>query len=143
MRDQSLSLLSASDSARDLETISTKPLQDVVDRLALEGFQGLNQWVASLDARCRAALRERTSDRLVRWALALEGAPIICDVEEETSVDVGCLRSRHCLVTSEHGIQLDPPVTQARLTLQAQVSSFDGRRSIFTALKSVALRRPQ
>ena len=50
---QSLSLLSASDGARDLETISTKPLQDVVDRLALEGFQGLNQWVASLDGRCR------------------------------------------------------------------------------------------
>ena len=38
------------------------------------------------------------------------------------SVDVGCSRSRHCLVTSENGIQLDPPVTQARLTLQAQVS---------------------
>ena len=53
--DQSLASLSASDSARDLETISTKPLQDVVDRLALEGFQGLNQWVASLDGRCRAA----------------------------------------------------------------------------------------
>ena len=69
------------------------------------------------------ALRDRTSDRLVRWALALEGAPIICDVEDEVSVDVGCLRSRHCLVTSESGIQLDPPVTQARLTLQAQVSS--------------------
>ena len=119
--DQALLDLSESDGVRDLERMSTKPLQDVVDQLALEGFKGLDHWVDVLDARCCVALRTRTLDRLVRWSLALEGAPLVGD--EETLVDVGCRRSRHLLVTNESGINLEPKVGDARLVLHAQVTA--------------------
>lgn len=69
--------LAATDDDKELDSAHAK-LQDVVDRLSLEGFDGLQRWTADAHTRALAALRDRLAQHN-RW----RGGRDVCRTEAD------------------------------------------------------------
>lgn len=120
--DASLKTLEASDGSEDLVPLAPphRSIQEVVDRLSLEGFHDLAGWTERLDGRCVAALQKRCADRLRRWAAAVEGSSVDGAEPRDGGVDAGCRRSLHRVGATASGLALEPGVETARVAFHAQ-----------------------
>ena len=129
--DAAVATLEASDGFGDVHALdgAQEELQAVVDRLSLEGFHDLEDWTRAMDRRALRALRARCVDRLKRWALALDGRPVVVDAAEDRSeadVDVGCRRSLHKIAARDGRLRLEPGVDAARAGFHGQLRDVVG-----------------
>lgn len=98
-------------------------IQGIIDRLNLDNYANLEQWVAGLDQRLEQVLITRLSSAIQSWIKEFNRLPASSDADDSDSEDVGGKR-KHAATSGE-----DTKQSRRRLQLGLGVDTSEGDRA--------------